>query len=89
MQASARSKNSQRGASLLEYALLLALILAIAIPAVSFAGRQMRQTFVDTKGELSGQAVIVISLRPETGDFRNGDGRRVLNRVRGGCFSVR
>jgi pilus assembly protein Flp/PilA len=41
--------NDERGASLVEYALLVALIAVICIAAVSFLGREARDTF-DTVG---------------------------------------
>jgi pilus assembly protein Flp/PilA len=44
----------ERGASLVEYALLVVLIAIVAILAIRFAGDQVSTTFSDVGTELSG-----------------------------------
>ena len=43
-----------RGASLVEYALLVVLIAIVAIVAVTFAGKQVSETFSEVGSSLSG-----------------------------------
>ena len=52
-----RSK-SQIGASMVEYALLVALIALIAIPAVKGLGKGVEKNFLDAKTELAGVGAI-------------------------------
>ena len=43
---------SERGATAVEYAVMVALIAAVIIAAVVFLGREASQTFSDTGGEI-------------------------------------
>ncbi len=45
--------NSERGASLVEYALLVALIAVVCIGAVTFLGRQTSQSFSNIGNSLN------------------------------------
>lgn len=48
----ARFAKSERGASMIEYALLAALIAVVVILAVTFVGRETESTFSDVGSEL-------------------------------------
>ena len=48
----AKFGESERGASLVEYALLVALIAVVCIVAISILGKQANSTFVDVGSEL-------------------------------------
>jgi Flp pilus assembly pilin Flp len=54
-----KKAKSQRGASMIEYALLVALIALIAIPAVGALGGSVRTKFVEAKQEIAGEGSIV------------------------------
>lgn len=49
-----RSLNSERGSSLLEYALLLALLVAIGIPAISALGTKSRGALITVSDAIGG-----------------------------------
>ncbi len=49
----ARSRDSQYGASMIEYSLLAALIAIVAIAAITFLGRSASTTFSGVGQELS------------------------------------
>jgi pilus assembly protein Flp/PilA len=50
----ARFGRSERGASLVEYALLVALIAVVCIAAVSFLGQQAKDTFSEVGTSIAG-----------------------------------
>jgi pilus assembly protein Flp/PilA len=50
----ARFGDSDRGASMVEYALLVALIAVVCIGAISFLGEESKTSFNDTGSAISG-----------------------------------
>jgi len=53
-------QSDERGASLVEYALLVSLIAIIAIAAIAYAGRQIRGTLNNTAHNMSGESIVKV-----------------------------